>query len=116
MPAAPPMAVGSANPPEMALWSQGRIYAPLVWRQLGVKRMAAEIWSATPAGFWYISSFALVLGTFQGLLQVLPATVNLFTSAEEVPNIHAQLNMVGGVLLALIGEPDALALRKGATS
>jgi len=36
LPATPPMAVGSANPPEMALWSQGRIYAPLVWRQLGV--------------------------------------------------------------------------------
>ena len=36
LPAASPPAVGTANPPEMALWSQGRIYAPLVWRQLGV--------------------------------------------------------------------------------
>ena len=31
-----PPAAGSAAAPEMALWSQGRIYAPLVWRQLGI--------------------------------------------------------------------------------
>jgi hypothetical protein len=36
LPAPSPATTGTANAPEMALWSQGRIYAPLVWRQLGI--------------------------------------------------------------------------------
>ena len=36
LPAPSPATTGTASPPEMALWSQQRIYAPLVWQQLGV--------------------------------------------------------------------------------
>ena len=79
------------------------IYFVTLWRTLGVRRMGHEIRQATPAGFWYVSSFALIIGTFQGLLQVIPATAHVLTVPEEVPNIHAQLNMIGGVLLALMG-------------
>ena len=70
-----------------------------------VKRGALikELKSATPRAFWLVSSFALVLGTFQGLLQVIPATARFLDVSSEVPNIHAQLNMIGGVILALIG-------------
>jgi len=79
------------------------IYFVTLWRTLGIRRMGHEIRQATPVGFWYISSFALIIGTFQGLLQVIPATAHVLTVPEEVPNIHAQLNMIGGILLALMG-------------
>ncbi len=59
--------------------------------------------AATPTAFWLVSLIALFIGTIQGLLQALPATSRLLTTPEEIPNIHAQLNMIGGVLLALIG-------------
>lgn len=58
---------------------------------------------ATPIAFWLISLIALSVGTIQGLLQAIPATSRYLTTPEEIPNIHAQLNMIGGVLLPLIG-------------
>lgn len=79
------------------------IYFVMLWRTFGLRRIGAEIAQATPAGFWCVSSFALVVGTLQGLLQVAPATAQMLTTPEEAPNIHAQLNMIGGVLLALMG-------------
>ena len=36
LPAPAPITTGTQDAPEMALWSQGRIYAPMVWRQLGI--------------------------------------------------------------------------------
>lgn len=45
---------------------------------------------------------ALFIGTLQGLFQALPVTHDLL-DAEDIPNIHAQLIMIGGVILALIG-------------
>jgi cytochrome c oxidase cbb3-type subunit 1 len=79
------------------------VYFITLWRTLGWSRMAERIRAGAPAAFWLVSSVLLVVGTFQGLLQALPATSRLLTTAEEIPNVHAQLNMIGGVLLALIG-------------
>ncbi len=79
------------------------VYFITLWRQLNLRTLVQQIREATPASFWLVSSLALVVGTFQGMLQVIPATAHILTTPEEVPNIHAQLNMIGGVLLALIG-------------
>ena len=79
------------------------VYFVILWRSLNLRSIWRQVKQATPAGFWLLSSLALVIGTFQGLLQAFPATAQFLTRAEEIPNIHAQLNMIGGVLLALIG-------------
>jgi hypothetical protein len=79
------------------------VYFITLWRGLSLRSIGQQVREATPAAFWLISSLALVVGTFQGLLQLLPPTLRVLTTPEEVPNIHAQLNMIGGVLLALIG-------------
>ena len=85
------------------------MYFLTIWRGLRLRRMIKkgslwyELKSARPNAFWLVSTFALVIGTFQGLLQVIPATAQFLDISSEVPNIHAQLNMIGGVVLALIG-------------
>ena len=84
-------------------------YFLTLWRSLGLRDLIKkgtfwhEMKAASPRAFWLVSSFALVVGTFQGILQVIPATAQFLTVPSEVPNIHAQLNMIGGVILALIG-------------
>jgi heme/copper-type cytochrome/quinol oxidase subunit 1 len=79
------------------------VYFLTLWGSLGLRALFHRVRSAAPAAFWLVSSLLLVIGTLQGLLQAFPATSRILTSAEEIPNIHAQLNMIGGVLLALIG-------------
>ncbi|MEA2623736.1 MAG: hypothetical protein QOH61_2646, partial [Chloroflexota bacterium] len=54
-----------------------------------------------------LAAAALVVGTTQGLIQILPP-VKAFLLAtgeagEAIPNAHAQLNMLGGVVPALLG-------------
>lgn len=78
------------------------MYFRMIWRSLG-RNIWTQVRDATPAGFWLVSGVALFIGTLQGLLQAIPTTHEILTIAEEIPNIHAQLNMVGGVLIALIG-------------
>ncbi|MFN2252821.1 MAG: cbb3-type cytochrome c oxidase subunit I, partial [Candidatus Promineifilaceae bacterium] len=79
------------------------VYFIVLWRQLHLRSIVQQVREATPSAFWLVSSLALVVGTFQGILQVLPTTARILDMAEEVPNIHAQLNMIGGILLALMG-------------
>lgn len=79
------------------------MYFIALWRQLDLGSLVKQIREATPTSFWLLSSLALFIGTLQGILQVIPATARILDTAEEVPNIHAQLNMIGGVLLALMG-------------
>jgi hypothetical protein len=79
------------------------LYFLTLWRGLGLRALRQEFWKASPKAFWLISSLALLVGTFQGLLQVIPATARILDLPSEIPNIHAQLNMIGGVLLALMG-------------
>lgn len=49
----------------------------------------------------------LVLGTLQGLVQLVPAVQRWLQATgpagEAVANAHAQLNMLGGILVALLG-------------
>jgi hypothetical protein len=78
-------------------------YFYILWRTLNLRSIRRSVRAATPAGFWLASSVALFVGTVQGLLQLMPGTAAILTTPEEVPNIHAQLNMIGGVMLALIG-------------
>ena len=54
-----------------------------------------------------VSAAALLVGTAQGLVQLLPAVKTFLLAAgqagDAIPNAHAQLNMVGGVIPALLG-------------
>jgi hypothetical protein len=54
-----------------------------------------------------LAAAALVVGTTQGLVQILPPVKAFLLAAGEsgdaIPNAHAQLNMLGGVLPALLG-------------
>jgi heme/copper-type cytochrome/quinol oxidase subunit 1 len=79
------------------------VYFATLWRNLGWRGWLEKVRLGKPAAFWLISSTLLFVGTIQGLLQAIPATSRLLTTAEEIPNVHAQLNMIGGVLLTLIG-------------
>lgn len=78
-------------------------YFYLLASSLNGREFFAALRTASPKAFWLVSAVALFVGTFQGMLQVIPATAQFLTLPEEVPNIHAQLNMIGGVLLALMG-------------
>ncbi len=79
------------------------LYFITLWRSLGWKNFKQEIRNGTPKAFWLVSSLALMVGTFQGILQIIPPTAQIITLPSEMTNIHAQLNMIGGVILALIG-------------
>jgi heme/copper-type cytochrome/quinol oxidase subunit 1 len=85
------------------MWVGFWVYFITLWRTLSFRSLREQARQAMPAVFWLVSSLLLVVGTFQGLLQAIPASSRLLTAAEEIPNVHAQLNMIGGVLLALIG-------------
>ncbi len=54
-----------------------------------------------------VAVIALVVGTSQGLVQILPPVKAFLVAAGEpgdaIPNAHAQLNMLGGVIPALLG-------------
>ncbi|MCB0095877.1 MAG: hypothetical protein KDE46_09165, partial [Caldilineaceae bacterium] len=79
------------------------LYFVTLWRALDLRTLLYRARRGEPAAFWLAATVALVVGTTHGLLQLIPATSLYLTTPEELPNIHAQLNMVGGVLLALIG-------------
>ncbi len=57
--------------------------------------------------FLLVAVIALVLGTTQGLIQILPPVKAFLVAAGEpgdaIPNAHAQLNMLGGAIPALLG-------------
>lgn len=78
-------------------------YFYLVAKALNGRDFLSALREASPKAFWFVSAIALFVGTMQGILQVVPATAQLLVVSQEVPNIHAQLNMIGGVLLALMG-------------
>lgn len=78
-------------------------YFYLIAKSLNAREFTASVRAASPKSFWFISALALFVGTMQGMLQVVPATARLLVVSQEIPNIHAQLNMIGGIMLALIG-------------
>jgi hypothetical protein len=79
----------------------------LIVRALGegnpARAVGQSIREGSPKAFWFVSAMALFIGTMQGMLQVVPATASLLVVSQEIPNIHAQLNMIGGIMLALMG-------------
>ncbi len=83
-------------------------YFYLVAKNLNMRDFFKVLREASPRAFWFVSAIALFVGTLQGMLQVIPATAQLLVVAQEVPNIHAQLNMIGGIMLALMGVTYAL--------
>ncbi len=83
-------------------------YFYLVAKHLRARDFLDVLRDASPRAFWFVSALALFVGTLQGMLQVIPATAQFLTLSEEVPNIHAQLNMIGGILLALMGVAHVL--------
>jgi hypothetical protein len=62
-----------------------------------------------------LAAVALVVGTVQGFVQILPPVKAFLLAAGEsgdaIPNAHAQLNMLGGVLPALLGVAVGIAPR-----
>ena len=62
---------------------------------------------AVGASLVTVSVVALLVGTAQGLVQLLPPVKSFLLAAGEsgdaIPNAHAQLNMLGGVITALLG-------------
>lgn len=78
-------------------------YFYLIATRLGARELLQAVGQASPKAFWFVSALALFVGTLQGMFQIIPATASLLVVAQEVPNIHAQLNMIGGILLALMG-------------
>lgn len=78
-------------------------YFYLLATSLRLHQLPAALRDASPRAFWFLSALALFVGTLQGMLQVIPTTAQLLVVSQEVPNIHAQLNMIGGILLALMG-------------
>lgn len=79
------------------------VYFICIARAFGLTDLRGRLLRGDLSAFWLVSAAALVVGTFQGLLQVIPLTADALTIPEEIPNVHAQLNMLGGVLLALMG-------------
>jgi hypothetical protein len=78
-------------------------YFYLVARNLRAREFVSVLREASPRAFWFVSAAALFVGTLQGMLQIVPATAQVLVLPQEVPNIHAQLNMIGGVVVALMG-------------
>lgn len=78
-------------------------YFYLIATSLHAREFGQAVRAASPKAFWFVSAIALFVGTLQGMLQVIPATAQLLVVSEEIPNIHAQLNMIGGIMLALTG-------------
>lgn len=83
-------------------------YFYLVASGLNAREFLRSVRDASPKAFWFVSTIALIVGTMQGMLQVIPFTAQWLVVAQEIPNIHAQLNMIGGIMLALMGLTYAL--------
>ncbi|MCB9458691.1 MAG: cbb3-type cytochrome c oxidase subunit I [Anaerolineaceae bacterium] len=79
------------------------VYFGVAGWSLHFRQLQNQFLKATPAGFWLVSLIALFFGALQGLLQAIPSINRVLITPEEIPNIHAQLNMIGGMLLAMLG-------------
>src|SRR5256886_16900064 len=57
--------------------------------------------------FVYVGCAALAVGTLQGPVQALPAVNELLDrggqAGDVIVNLHAQLNMLGGLMMLLVG-------------
>jgi len=74
---------------------------------------------APARGFVLAGCAALAVGTLQGPIQAFPAVHDLLDEGGDagavIVNLHAQLNMLGGLLVMLVGVTLALLARLGGT-
>src|SRR3954447_16442330 len=67
-------------------------------------------------GFVLAGCAALAVGTLQGPVQAVPAVDDLFEeggqAGDVIVNLHAQLNMLGGLMVLLIGAAGALMMSR----
>jgi len=77
------------------------------WILLGV--LARSVWHAPGAlrSFVLLGCAALAVGTLQGPVQAVPAVNELLDrggdAGDVIVNLHAQLNMLGGLMVMLVG-------------
>jgi hypothetical protein len=71
--------------------------------------IARAFWRARSEARWFVLAgcAALAVGTLQGPVQAFPAVNELLdrggTAGDVIVNLHAQLNMLGGLMVILIG-------------
>jgi hypothetical protein len=87
------------------------------WLLLGVLVRSARPLSAPARGFVFLGCGALALGTLQGPVQAVPAVNELLDrggdAGDVIVNLHAQLNMLGGLMVILVGLTLAVLVRLG---
>ena len=87
------------------------------WLLLGLVAWAFRDARAPARGFVLAGCAALALGTLQGPIQAFPAVHDLLDRGGDagavIVNLHAQLNMLGGLLAMLIGLTLALLAQLG---
>jgi hypothetical protein len=99
------------------LMGAGTVMLEAFWCLLWV--VARSFWGARmPArGFVLAGCAALAVGTLQGPVQAFPAVHDLLErggdAGEVIVNLHAQLNMLGGLLVILVGLTLALLAHLG---
>jgi cytochrome c oxidase cbb3-type subunit 1 len=99
------------------LMGAGTVMLEAFWLLLWV--IARSFWEARmPArGFVLAGCAALAVGTLQGPVQAFPAVHDLLErggdAGEVIVNLHAQLNMLGGLLVMLVGLTLALLAHLG---
>ncbi len=103
--------------PYLILAGGGAMFAAC-WLLLAV--LARSFWRTPGAtrGFVLAGCGALAVGTLQGPVQAVPAVHELLDrggdAGEVIVNLHAQLNMLGGLMVILIGVAWTLLARLGA--
>jgi hypothetical protein len=87
------------------------------WLLLGLVAGAYRSARAPARGFVLVGCAALALGTLQGPIQAFPAVHDLLDRGGDagavIVNLHAQLNMLGGLLAMLIGLTLVLLVQLG---
>lgn len=102
---------------------------PYLLMATGIAMMAAfwlllvTLWRAfrgAPAPFrWFVLAGcgALAVGTLQGPIQALPSVHELLDkggyAGDVIVNLHAQLNMLGGLMIMLVGATMAVLVGRG---
>jgi hypothetical protein len=104
-----------------------RLHAPLIvlagilmfaffWLLLGVLVRSFRGAHAPVRGFVLAGCAALAVGTLQGPVQAVPAVNELLDRGGDpgdvIVNLHAQLNMIGGLLVVLVGLALAVLARE----
>jgi hypothetical protein len=87
------------------------------WLLLGLVARSYRSARAPARGFVLVGCAALAVGTLQGPIQAFPAVHDLLDRGGDagsvIVNLHAQLNMLGGLLAMLIGLTLALLAQLG---